>query len=188
MFLGGLFMIGLALRDHYLRDMAAKTRHGNELDVAIFKALGNMIWISMPESVEEKCYGCRGVTDEEGRPKFFGSQRDHDVCCMMTPEEQIDYISEDVIHKILTTPELREELFARVEVEIPNQEDRKIVKEILSRSKSNFPSERFLLNNLVHITDYAKFLLRASATQYSQETSLLKKKHEQQSDEEEVYI
>ena len=24
MFLGGLFMIGLALRDHYLRDMAAK--------------------------------------------------------------------------------------------------------------------------------------------------------------------
>ena len=107
---------------------------------------------------------------------------------MMTPEEQIDYISEDVIHKILTTPELREELFARVEVEIPNQEDRKIVKEILSRSKSNFPSERFLLNNLVHITDYAKFLLRASATQYSQETSLLKKKHEQQSDEEEVYI
>ena len=109
MFLGGLFMIGLALRDHYLRDMAAKTRHGNELDVAIFKALGNMIWISMPESVEEKCYGCRGVTDEEGRPKFFGSQRDHDVCCMMTPEEQIDYISEDVIHKILTTPELREE-------------------------------------------------------------------------------
>ena len=51
MFLGGLFMIGLALRDHYLRDMAAKTRHGNELDVAIFKALGNMIWISMPESV-----------------------------------------------------------------------------------------------------------------------------------------
>ena len=98
------FMIGLALRDHYLRDMAAKTRHGNELDVAIFKALGNMIWISMPESVEEKCYGCRGVTDEEDRPKFFGSQRDHDVCCMMTPEEQIDYISEDVIHKILTTP------------------------------------------------------------------------------------
>ena len=172
MFLGGLFMIGLALRDHYLRDMAAKTRHGNELDVAIFKALGNMIWISMPESVEEKCYGCTGVTDEEGRPKFFGSQRDHDVCCMMTPEEQIDYISEDVIHKILT-PELREELFARVEVEIPNQEDRKIVKEILSRSKSNFPSERFLLYNLVHITDYAKFLLRSS---------LLKKKHEQQSD------
>ena len=104
----------------------------------------------MPESVEEKCYGCRGVTDEDGRPKFFGSQRDHDVCCMMTPEEQIDYISEDVIHKIITTPELREELFARVEVEIPNQEDRKIVKEILSRSKSNFPSERFLLYNLVH--------------------------------------
>ena len=32
-----------------------------------------MIWISMPESVEEKCYGCRGVTNEEGRPKFFGS-------------------------------------------------------------------------------------------------------------------
>ena len=62
-----------------------------------------------------------------------------------------------MIHKILTTPQLREELFARVEVEIPNQEDRKIVKEILSRSKSNFPSERFLLYNLVHITDYAKF-------------------------------
>ena len=188
MFLGGLFMIRLALRDHYLRDMAAKTSHGNELDVALFKALGNMIWISMPESVEEKCYGCTGVTDEEGRPKFFGSQRDHDVCCMMTPEEQIDYISEDVIHKIITTPELREELFAREVVEIPNQEERKFVKEILRRSKSNFPNERFLLNNLVHITDHAKFLLRASATQYTQETSLLKKKHEQQSDEEEVYI
>ena len=106
----------------------------------------------------------------------------------MTPEEQIDYISEDVIHKILTTPELREELFARAVVEIPNQEERKFVKEILSRSKSNFPNERFLLNNIVHITDYTKFLLRASATQYTQETSLLKKKHEQQSDEEEVYI
>ena len=76
MFLGGLFMIGLALRDHYLRDMAAKTRHGNELDVAIFKALGNMIWISMPESVEEKCYGCRGVTAEEGRPKFFSAHKE----------------------------------------------------------------------------------------------------------------
>ena len=117
-----------------------------------------------------------------GRTKFFGSQRDHDVCCMMTPEEQIDYISEDVIHKIITTPELREELFDRVEVEIPNQEARKIVREILSRSKSNFPSEQFLLNNLAHITDYAKFLLRSSPTQYTQETSLLKKKHEQQSD------
>ena len=162
--------------------MAAKTSHGNQLDVAIFKALGNMIWISMPESVEDKCYGCTGVTDEDGRPKFFGSQRDHDVCCMMTPEEQIDHISEDVIHKIITTPELREELFDRVEVEIPNQEARKIVREILSRSKSNFPSEQFLLNNLALITDYAKFLLRSSATQYTQETSLLKKKHEQQSD------
>ena len=93
MFLGGLFMIGLLLREHYLRDMAAETRHGNELDVAIFKALGNMIWISMPESVEEKCYGCSGVVGEDGVPKYFPSQRDHDVCCMMTPEEQIDYIT-----------------------------------------------------------------------------------------------
>ena len=25
----------------------------------------------MPELVEEKSYGCRGVTDEEGRPNFF---------------------------------------------------------------------------------------------------------------------
>ena len=110
--------------------MAAETRHGNELDVAIFKALGSMIWISVPESVEEKCYGCSSVVGEDDVPKFFASQRDHDVCCMMTPEEQVDYISEDVIHKIITTPELKDELFARVEVEIPNQEDRKVVKEI----------------------------------------------------------
>ena len=65
------------------------------VDNEVIKALGTMLWISMPESVVEKCYGCRGVTDEEGGHKFFPSQRDHDVCCMMTRDEQVDYISED---------------------------------------------------------------------------------------------
>ena len=94
------------------------------VDDAIIKGLGTMIWVSMSESVTEKCYGCSGVTEEDGNPKFFGSQRDHDVCCMMTPDEQVDYISEDVIHKILTNPELAEELWKRVEVEL-NTEDRR---------------------------------------------------------------
>ena len=43
---------------------------------AVIQALGAMIWVSMPESVEEKCYGCRVVTDEVGRPKFFASQKE----------------------------------------------------------------------------------------------------------------
>ena len=53
-----MFMITL-LKD-IIKEMS-EPRHGNELDVAIFKALGNMIWVSMPESVTEKCYGCSGV-------------------------------------------------------------------------------------------------------------------------------
>ena len=73
------------------------------VDDEVIKALGTMISISMPESVEEKCYGCTGVTDEVGSPKFFPLQRDHDVCCMMPRDEQVDYISEDVIRKIITT-------------------------------------------------------------------------------------
>ena len=89
-----------------------------------------MIWVSMPESVEEKCYGCRGVTDEEGRPKFYASQRDHDVCCMMTPDEQVDYISEDMIHKILATPALREEFWKRVEEVKCNEQDRKLLNQL----------------------------------------------------------
>ena len=122
MFLGGLFMIGLLLKDYYLYDMSAYC----EAVDAIIKGLGTMLWVSMPESVEDKCYGCRGVTDEDGRPKFFGSQRDHDVCCMMTPDEQVDYISEDVIHKILTTPALAEELWKRVEVELKTEDRRRL--------------------------------------------------------------
>ena len=90
------------------------------VDGVVIQGLGTMIWVSMPESVEDKCYGCSGVTDEDGKPKFFGSQRDH-VCCMMTPDEQVDYISTDVIHKILTTPALAEELWKMVEVELNNE-------------------------------------------------------------------
>ena len=41
------------------------------VDDTVIKALGTMIWVSMPESVKEICYGCRGVTDEEGRPKLY---------------------------------------------------------------------------------------------------------------------
>ena len=103
MFLGGLFMIGLLLREHYL-DLSI-CAHCKAVDDAVIKALGNIIWIFMPESVEEKCYSCSGVVREDGVPKFFASQRDHDVCCMMTAEEQVDYIRSDVIHKILTIPE-----------------------------------------------------------------------------------
>ena len=84
--------------------------HCETLDNAIFKVFGNMIWVSMPESVEHACYGCSDVVGEDGVPKFFPSQRDHDVCCMMTAEEQIDNVSPDVIHKILKTQALREDL------------------------------------------------------------------------------
>ena len=45
------------------------------IDDAVIKALGCVIWIFMPESVEEKCYGCSGVVGEDGVPKCFASQR-----------------------------------------------------------------------------------------------------------------
>ena len=66
-------MIGLFLKDYYLySNMSAKhCAYCEAVDDAVIKALGTMIWVSMPESVKEICYGCRGVTDEEGRPKFY---------------------------------------------------------------------------------------------------------------------
>ena len=106
MFLGGMFMIYLVLKEHYLDMTTEPCARCETVDNAIFKA--NMILESMPESVTEKCYGCSGVVGEDGVPKFFGSQRDHDVCCTMNAEEQIDYVSPDVIHKILTNQTLRE--------------------------------------------------------------------------------
>ena len=36
--------------------------YSKAVDEAVLKALGTMVWVCMPESVEEKCYGCRGVT------------------------------------------------------------------------------------------------------------------------------
>ena len=134
------------------------------VDGEVIKALGTMVWISMPESVEEKCYGCTGVTDKEGRHKFFGSQRDHDVCCMMTSDEQVDYISEDVIRKIITTPELSEELWKRVEVGLKGHE-RKQLQQILNNAKpeDRTVDENWAINeNLDKITDYTKFLLKSS--------------------------
>ena len=130
-------------------------------------------------------YGCRGVTDEEGRPKFFASQRDHDVCCMMTPDEQVDYISEDVIHKILATPALREELWKRVEVEL-NEQDRKILNQLLNNTEpeDRTVDEDWAINrNIGRITDYTKFLLRSlPLSSATQETSLLKRKRDVDSD------
>ena len=157
------------------------------LDNAVVKALGTMVWVSMPESVEEKCYGCRGETDEEGRPKFFPSQRDHDVCCMMTSDKQVVYISEDVIPKILASPELRKELWKRVEVEL-NEQDRRLLNQLLNNTE---PEDRtvdvnWAINeNLGRITDYTKFLLKTfplSSALHDQETSLLKRKRDVDSD------
>ena len=87
------------------------------LDDAIFKSLGNMIWVSMPESVQKGRSVRRRCV-----PKFFPSQRHHDVCCMMTAEELVDYVSPDVIHEILTTEPLREEFWSRVELELELKE------------------------------------------------------------------
>ena len=67
MFVTVMFMITL-LKD-IIKEMA-EPRHVNELNVAIFKALSNMIWVSVPESVTEKCYGCSGVMGEVIVPKF----------------------------------------------------------------------------------------------------------------------
>ena len=154
------------------------------VDDAIIKGLGTMLWVSMPESVTDKCYGCSGVTDEEGRPKFFGSQRDHDVCCMMTPEEQVDYISEDVIHKILTTPTLAEELWKRVEVEL-KEPDRKRLRQMLNNTepKDRTVDEDWARKNLDRITDYTKFLIKTlSSAEHDKESSLLKRKRDVDSD------
>ena len=175
MFLGGLFMIGLLLKKYYLYNMSYAFCEA--VDDAIIKGLGTMIWVSMPESVTEKCYGCSGVTDEDGKPKFFGSQRDHDVCCTMTPDEQVDYISEDVIHKILSNPELAEELWKRVEVEL-NEQNRSHLREILNNTepKDRTVDEDWARNNMDKITDYTKFLLKTlSSAEHDQESSLLKR-------------
>ena len=85
-----MFMIYSVLKEHYLDMTTEPCARCETVDNAIFKAFGNMILESMPETVTEKCYGCSGVVGEEGVSKFFGSQRDHDVCCMMNAEEQID--------------------------------------------------------------------------------------------------
>ena len=132
-------MLGLLLKEYYLYNMATvQCAYCEAIDDAVIKALGCVIMTFMPESVEEKCYGCSGVVREEGVPKFFSSQGDHDVCCMMKPEEQVDYISEDVIHKILTTPALRKELWSRVEVEL-NEKDKRLLKQLLNNTE---PQER----------------------------------------------
>ena len=64
MYLGGLFMIGLLLKEYYLYNMSSYRKRCafcEAVDAAIIKGLGTMIWVSMPESVTEKCYGCSGV-------------------------------------------------------------------------------------------------------------------------------
>ena len=156
-------MIGLLLKEYYLYNMSSRSAFYDAVNAAIIKGLGTMIWVSMPESVTEKCYGCSGVTEEDGNPKFFGSQTDHDVCCMMTPEEQVDYISEDVIHKILTDLELAEELWKRVEVEL-NKEDGRRMREILNNTppKDRTVDEDWARKNIDKITDYTKFLLKTA--------------------------
>ena len=196
-------MIGLLLKNYYLllkdkNNMMSIRKHTSHwstrpcafceaVDDEIIKALGTMVWISMPESVCEKCYGCRVVTDEEGGPKFFPSQRDHDVCCMMTREEQVDYISEDVIRKIITTPELSEELWKRVLTEFIGAEKRAL-EQILNNAK---PEDRTvdedwaLSEKLGRITDYTKHLLKTfplSSALHESETSLLKRKRDVDSD------
>ena len=189
-------MIGLLLKDYYLEMSLKHTNHYfstrpcgfcEAVDEEVIKALGAMLWISMPESVNEKCYGCRGVTDEEGKPKFFGSQRDHDVCCMMTREEQVDYISHDVIRKIITTPELAAELWERVLTEFKGAEKRQL-EQILNNAK---PEDRTvdedwaLREKLGRITDWTKHLLKTfplSSAIHESETSLLKRKKDVDSD------
>ena len=177
MFLGGLFMIYLLLKEHYL-DMTTCARC-EAVDNAIFKVFGNMIWESMPDSVTEKCYGCSGVVGEEGVPKFFGSQRDHDVCCMMNAEEQIDYVSPDVIHKILTNQTLREEFWARLEIELEDDQDKTLLKELLSKNGpgNSTVDESWILQNIDKITKHAKYLYnKYSSSTAVQETSLYKRK------------
>ena len=39
--------------------MSSRSAFYDAVNAAIIKGLGTMIWVSMPESVTEKCYGCR---------------------------------------------------------------------------------------------------------------------------------
>ena len=181
MFLGGLFMIGLFLKDYYLYNMSSRKRCAYCEAVAT-QGLGTMLWVSMPESVKEKCYGCSGVIAEDGKPKFFPSQRDHNVCCVMTPDEQVDYISEHVIREILTTLALAEELWKRVEVEL-EEPDRKRLRQLLNNTEPRTVHEIWARKNLDRITDYTKFLLKTlSSVEHDKENSLLKRKRDVDSD------
>ena len=103
---------------------------------------------------------------------------------MMTPDEQVDYISEDVIHKILTTPALAEELWKRVEVEL-KEPDRKRLRQMLNNTepKDRTVDEDWPRKNLDRITDYTKFLLKTLFSDlHDQETSLIKRKRDVDSD------
>ena len=106
---------------------------------------------------------------------------------MMTSDEQVDYISEDVILKIITTPELSEELWKRVEVELKGHEKEQLHR-ILNNAKpeDRTVDENWAINkNLDKITDYTKFLLKSSPLSsdlHDQETSLLKRKRDVDSD------
>ena len=120
------------------------------------------------------------MTDKEGKPKFFGSQRDHNVCCMMTPDEHVGYISTDVIHKIITTQALAEELWKRVEVELNEDRHRRLLRQLLD-PKDRIVDEDWARKHLDRITDYTKFLLKTlplSSAEHDKETSLLKRKRD----------
>ena len=100
---------------------------------------------------------------------------------MMTAEEQIEYLSPDVIHKILTKKELREEFWARVEAEF---EDRTQLQELLSKIGPTFNDEQWVLQNINKIEDHAKDLYSSFHTKVEKEIvgfDLYKrKKNEQQ--------
>ena len=86
-----------------------------------------------------------------------------EINCPNSTYTSLDYISEDVIHKILTDLELAEELWKRVEVEL-NTEDGRRMKEILNNTppKDRTVDEDWARKNIDKITDYTKFLLKTA--------------------------
>ena len=89
-----------------------------------------------------------------------------------------------MIHKILTTPTLAEELWKRVEVEL-KEPDRKHLRQMLNNTepKDRTVDEDWARKNLDRITDYTKFLIKTlSSAEHDKESSLLKRKRDVDSD------
>ena len=69
----------------------------HEIEDALYVAYAQAIGRVMPSLINQKCYGCGLVNPEDGTTYDHPSQLHHNVCTMMTREEQIDFCFEEAL-------------------------------------------------------------------------------------------